>query len=146
MLRKMFLAFSLTWLFLCMGCVTTPAKSGAVAYEAAPKRNPDATADNGFVALLPFDYTSPLAGDDLEFRWTKSASATRYRLEIEEVHGQSVSRMEMAAGTRSLRVPIEQLLSSRDLRWRVIALDQTGKVMAQTAWRILLSPSSQCED
>ncbi len=69
MLRKMFLAFSLIWMFLCTGCVTTPAKNGAVAYEAAPKRNPEVTADSGFLALLPFDYASPLAGDDLEFRF-----------------------------------------------------------------------------
>ena len=54
--------------------------------------------------------------------------------------------MVMLANVGSHRVPSAQLYHSNDLRWRVASLDATGNVMAQTAWRILLSPSSECEN
>jgi len=67
-------------------------------------------------------------------------------LEIAEAYSNGVLKMVMLANVGSHRVPSAQLYHSNDLRWRVASLDATGNVMAQTAWRILLSPSSECEN
>lgn len=146
MLRRILLAVSLLSLLGPMGCTVTQAKDDSVAHMPAPKKKSSEMANSQLLALLPRDHTSPTAGDATEFNWTKPAAATHYRLEIEEAYAHTALKTVRLSNVGSYRMPSAQLQSSKDLRWRVVALDQTGKVVAQTAWRILLSPSSECEN
>jgi hypothetical protein len=69
-----------------------------------------------------------------------------FRKIFEEVNGKAVLTVAILSNTKSHGVPSSPIYSSKDLRWRVVALTPAGNVIAETAWRILLAPFSECED
>jgi hypothetical protein len=95
--------------------------------------------------LLPLDNASPLAGGNVEFSWSKTEAAARYRLEVEDMRGKTVLTETLPRGVENHRVPSSQLDAPGNMRWRVVALDRTGNPLAETTWRTLLPLSSECE-
>ncbi len=146
MFRKIFLAVSLLSLFILARSVAAQINNEALANNSVPEKNRIASTSVKLLPLLPLDNASPIVGHKVEFSWTKIDTTAPYRLEIEEVYGKAVLTVAMPSNTKSHCVPASQIYSSKDLRWRVIALNQAGNIIAETAWRILLSPSSECED
>jgi hypothetical protein len=146
MFHKIFFVVSFLSLFALAGFVAAQINNEELANNPAPEKNRTASTNGKLLPLLPLDHTSPIAGHTVEFSWTKIDTAAQYRLEIEEVNGKVVLTGAMPSNTKSHGVPSSQIYSSKDLRWRVVALTQAGNMIAETAWRILLSPSSECED
>ncbi|MGH7496994.1 MAG: hypothetical protein ACREOO_31985 [bacterium] len=105
------------------------------------------TATNArLVQLLPLDHTAPIAGQPVDFSWTEVEAAARYRLEVEVTYGKMIMSAVLPRGVRAYRVPFWRLDGQDGVRWRVVALDQGGKLITETPWRILLPLSSECED
>lgn len=96
--------------------------------------------------LLPLDHTTPIAGQTLDFSWTEIETAAQYRLEVEVAYGKIIFSTVLPSGIRAHRVPSWKLDGQDGMRWRVVALDQKGKPIADTPWRILLPLSSECEN
>ncbi len=145
MLYKIRFVVSLLLLFTPVAHAATQAKNDSVTHKSASGEDSSAMANGQLLALLPLDHTSPIAGHTLEFSWTMIAAATQYRLEIEEAYGDATVKMARISSVGSYRISPSHLHSSKDLHWRVVALDSSGNERAETAWRILLSPSSECE-
>ncbi len=95
--------------------------------------------------MLPLDNTSPIAGRYVDFSWAEIDSAAHYRLEVEDAHGKAVLSVRLSGGVGTHRVPSSLLGAPTNLRWRVVVLDQAGKLLAETTWRTLLPLSSECE-
>ncbi|MGH7597516.1 MAG: hypothetical protein ACREOI_14270 [bacterium] len=146
MFRKIFFPVSLIALFMLAGSVAAQPKGDGPDCESKPEKNSVASTNVKLLPFLPLDNTSPIAGHMVEFSWTKLDSAAQYRLEIEEANGKAVLTVALPLNTKSHGVPSSQIYRSKDLRWRVVALNQAGSMIAETAWRILLAPSSECED
>lgn len=146
MFRKIIFGVSWLSLFIMAHAVAAQISHDKLAGNSMPKKNRLATTSVSLLPLLPLDQASPIAGDTVEFSWTKSDTAAQYRLEIEEVNGKVVLTAAIPSNSKSYGLPSSQIYSSKDLRWRVVAFNQGGNKIAETAWRILLSPSSACED
>jgi hypothetical protein len=87
-------------------------------------------------AGAPIDRNTPLT-----FGWLESPglTTTYYRLEIVRADGQAVHSAVVVRGTATYRAPpwIADRTAGQSLRWRVVALDQAGKEMEASAWRVL---------
>lgn len=132
-------------LLLAMVCAAAPGQPENFTRATAPDNKSGRLPNGRLVQLLPSEYASPIAGDTVEFSWTGPETAAQYRLEIEDVRGKSVLAMTIPSHIKSHRMPWSHLYCSDDVRWRVVARDRMGNTIAQTAWRVLLAPSSQCE-
>jgi len=88
-----------------------------------------------FLPLLPKDGTTIPANQMAEFVWSAMPQATLYRLEIENEAGTLIHSAVLKAGTRTYRAPswLKDKAGNGILRWRVVALDQTGKAIGETA-------------
>jgi len=145
MFRKILFDVSFIALFMPMSYVAAQTDSGTLTFKAEPQKNSMTSTSARLLPLLPLDQTSPVAGSHVDFSWLEIASADRYRLEVEETNGKAVLSMLLSRGVGIHRVPSSQLDAPGNLRWRVVALDQAGKSLAETAWRTLLPLSSECE-
>jgi hypothetical protein len=92
-----------------------------------------------FAQLLPRDGVTVAAKLPLDFVWETMAQAAFYRLELEDATGKSLLAATLRAGVTSYRAPswLKERMSNGRLRWRVVALDKTGKVIAETAYQNL---------
>lgn len=142
MFRKMLFAIFLISLFI-QACSVAPTRNKALAYKVGQAENARATTKVKFLPLLPRDNTSLIAGENMNFSWMEIESATRYRLEVEDAAGKSILSAESEIGT--YRMPSWKLEGRGNLRWRVVAIDQTGKMIGETPRRTLLPLSSVCE-
>jgi hypothetical protein len=61
------------------------------------------------------------------------------------MHGKAILSEMLPHGVGIHHVPSAQLDAPTNLRWHVVALERTGKPLAETAWRTLLPLSSECE-
>jgi hypothetical protein len=145
MFRKMFFSVSLIALFLLANFAAALPNSDDPGRKSEPEKNPVASASAKLMPLLPLDNTSPIAGGQVDFSWSEMDSAARYRLEAEDAHGKAVLSEMLPHGVGTHRMPAALLDAPTPLRWRVVAFDQAGKPLAETAWRILLPLSSECE-
>lgn len=96
------------------------------------------TADQTPLTLLaPASNAVLQANKNAEFSWTEIAGAAFYKVELESAQGQAVFQAIVLPGTGLYRAPswLQQHKSASALRWRVIALDLTGKALIETAWR-----------
>ncbi len=94
--------------------------------------------------LLPGDNAVLSATQPLDFRWSESAGATLYRLEVEDLAGNSVLAAILPSGSGGYHAPpwLKDKAANKPLRWRVLALDQAGKPLTETSWhRLRLIPS-----
>lgn len=89
--------------------------------------------------LSPVEDGIGSAGKPVDFRWSEVEQAVFYRLEIEAGQGSPVISALLLPGRPIYRAPpwLEGRTTDGMLRWRVIALDQTGRQIGETAWRAL---------
>ncbi len=90
-----------------------------------------------FLPLLPKDGTTLAANQTIEFAWTElppASQASLYRLEIEDEAGKLIHSAVLKPTVRTYRAPswLKSKASNGSLRWRVVALDQAGKPVAET--------------
>jgi hypothetical protein len=64
---------------------------------------------------------------------------------VEDAQGKAVLCEMLSHGVGTHCVPASRVDAPSNLRWRVVALDRTGKSLAETPWRTLLPLSSECE-
>ncbi|MFN7928915.1 MAG: hypothetical protein U0Y68_13395 [Blastocatellia bacterium] len=91
----------------------------------------------------PFALLSPVADaildayQPLDFRWSETGTATLYQLEVEDAAGNPLLSALLPTGTGTYHAPpwLKDKAGNKPLRWRVLALDQTGKTLAETAWQ-----------
>ncbi|MEW6210661.1 MAG: hypothetical protein AB1631_20015 [Acidobacteriota bacterium] len=89
--------------------------------------------------LLPVENAVRSPSAPVDFSWTETPQAAFYRIEIETAQGQSVMSAILPPGNGIYRAPpwLSEKSADGNLRWRVVALDQTGNPIAETAWRNL---------
>jgi len=97
----------------------------------------DVAAPGTFLSLLPKDGTTLPATQIAEFVWSENPQAKLYRLEIEDDNGKLIHSAMLKASVRIYRAPswLKDKAGNSSLRWRVIALDETGKTIGGTARR-----------
>lgn len=145
MFHKIFFVVSFLSLFALASFVAAQINNENLADNPAPEKNPAVPASARLLPLLPLDNASPIAGRNVDFSWSETDSAARYRLEVEDTHGKAILTEILPHGVGIHRVPSSLLDGPTHLRWRVVALDQAGNPLAETAWRTLLPLSSECE-
>ncbi len=118
--------------------------SGAVAgFPLPPLRyfvgSGSAAGQGELTLLLPVEKAARSIDSPIEFSWTEAAGAAYHRLEIETAQGHAVVSALLVTGTSLYRAPMWLKEKARDgnLRWRVMALDQNGIALSETAWRSL---------
>ncbi|MFN0109729.1 MAG: hypothetical protein ACKVZH_12820 [Blastocatellia bacterium] len=97
----------------------------------------DVAAPGEFLSLLPKDGTTLAATQIAEFVWSENPQAKLYRLEIEDDNGKLIHSAVLKAPMRTYRAPswLKAKAVDTNLRWRVIALDLTGKTIGGTSRR-----------
>jgi hypothetical protein len=98
------------------------------------------TADKTTLTLIsPASNALLQANKNAEFSWTEIEGAAFYKVELESVQGQSILRAIVLPGAGMYRAPswLQENKGASALRWRVIALDQTGTPLSETTWRTL---------
>ncbi len=72
----------------------------------------------------------------VDFIWTGAAQAAYYRLEV-EASGKPILSAVLPSGKTSYRAPswLKEKAGDGNLRWRALALDGSGAVIGETAWR-----------
>ena len=96
------------------------------------------------VLVLPTDNAVLSANQPLDFRWSETGAAALYRLEVEDVAGKPVLSAFLPAGSGAYHAPpwLKDKAANKPLRWRVLALDQSGKILSESPWQGLrLIPS-----
>jgi hypothetical protein len=85
--------------------------------------------------MLPQDEYAWNTGAPLNFSWVDVPNATLYRLEV-EADGKSILSALVKPGVSQYAAPpwlAER--AGKPLRWRVIALNQQGEIVARSDWR-----------
>lgn len=93
----------------------------------------------GEIVLVRPSDNATLSGSGLGFTWVGATGAAFHRLELEDLTGKAVLSAVLLAREQSYLAPSwlpERLVDGR-ARWRVVALDQNGKTLAETGWRFL---------
>ncbi|CAN5347952.1 hypothetical protein BH20ACI1_BH20ACI1_14850 [soil metagenome] len=67
-------------------------------------------------------------------RWKENSEAKMYRLEIENSAGKNIFSAVILPPTKEYRLPsfIRQLVLSKPLKWRVLAVDEEGKMLDES--------------
>jgi hypothetical protein len=89
--------------------------------------------------LAPAPDAALPVGKSVEFSWTEGVSAVAYRIEIQDLQGQSVHAAVLQRGVGVYRAPTWLAERSGDgfVGWRVLAIGPTGSAVAETGWRNL---------
>jgi hypothetical protein len=93
----------------------------------------------GFALLSPVNDALLPANRNAEFSWSEMQGAVFYRVELEALQGTSLLQAVVLPSVGFYRAPswLKEKVGNNSLRWRVVALDATGKPLAETAWRNL---------
>jgi hypothetical protein len=99
----------------------------------------------GTLVLLSPAENIPLAPDiPIDFKWDGMARATLYRLELVGDDNVVILAALLQADTNVYRAPswLRGEVKNGNLRWRVVAIDEQGRLISQSAWKSLrLSPA-----
>ncbi len=89
--------------------------------------------------LLPTDNAVIAPEELLRFHWAEMERAAFYRLEVEDLLGRPLLMALLPAGVGTYRAPawLKDKAASKPLRWRVRALDPSGKPLTETPWHSL---------
>jgi hypothetical protein len=95
--------------------------------------------DSGQLSLrLPEENAAQPRDRPVDFTWSESAEAAFYRIEVATSGGTAILSALVLPGRATYRAPSWlKDRSGRELRWRVVALDQAGNTRAATEWRSL---------
>lgn len=120
------------------------AHSGAVAgFPLPPLRyfvgsGIDASATGKLALLLPVEDAQRSLNSPLDFSWTEIEGAAFYRIELQSLQSQPIISALLVSGAAFYRAPSWLKEKVADgLQWRVVALDQSGNSVSETAWRKL---------
>lgn len=111
-----------------------------VGSDAVAAAEPDALPSSRRVALLlPVNDARPENTTRLQFVWASVVGAARYRVEIEQRDGTPVFDAVVGGGIAAYTPPpfLRTRAAGAPLRWRVRAIDVTGRELARSAWRTL---------
>lgn len=88
--------------------------------------------------LAPAEGTAAAAGD-VDLSWLELPQADVYRVEVEDASANRVLSALVQRGIGSYRLPpfIKDRAPGGQLRWRVVAIDVTGREVRGSAWRRL---------
>ena len=91
------------------------------------------------VLLLPAENANLAAQAPIDFSWLEVRQAAIYRLEAKNSQGQLVLSAFVQSGTTTYRAPnwLKDKLSDGELRWRIVALNFSGKEIQTSDWRSL---------
>jgi hypothetical protein len=95
-------------------------------------------ATTGIAAIAPVDGASFAATDVVEFRWSEIEGAAIYRVEIEDANSNVIVSAIALPGAGAYRAPswLKEKANGA-VQWRVVALDASGKPLAETPRRRL---------
>lgn len=99
-----------------------------------------AVTSTALTALLPEDQSTFAPGQTIEFTWADSPRGKLYRLEVQTLDGaRPVLSAVFPAGAGFYRAPpwLKDKAAGSILRWRIVAIDEGGKVIEETVWRSL---------
>lgn len=98
---------------------------------------PDTQLTNDLTLLLPADRVFLSAAEVLEFSWSDTPVASFYRLEVVDMSGRELLSAILVPGKWFYRAPpwLKEKVGTRNVRWRVVALDRAGKTMSESQWR-----------
>lgn len=87
--------------------------------------------------LLPANDTVLSSSQPLDFRWSETGTATMYRLEVEDLAGKPMLSAFLPSGSSAYHAPpwLKDKAANKPLRWRVLALDQSGKILSESPWQ-----------
>jgi hypothetical protein len=93
----------------------------------------------GLTLLFPSENAVRSPSAPIDFSWTEAEDAAFFRLELVDSEGRTIVLAILPRTVGTYRGPswIKDKTSDGALRWRVIALDQTGDPVAETPWRNL---------
>ncbi len=122
--------------------------SGAVAgfpipplrYYVGNSRSDILTEKEGKLALLlPAENATLTPPAPIDFSWVEVRQAAMYRLEAKNSQGQLVLSAFVQSGTTTYRAPswLKDKLPDGELRWRIVALNFSGKEVQTSDWRSL---------
>lgn len=124
-------------------------ESGAVAgfplpvlrYYVGNDARPQASAPPGgrMAQLSPANLSILPAGKSLVFSWSQAEKASLYRLEVEDLRGNTMVSAVLLRGAGSYLAPswLRERAGDGILRWRVKAFDEAGRLVDETGWRSL---------
>jgi hypothetical protein len=97
------------------------------------------TTASDLALLLPADGRALPPAAAVDFVWAGSAQAAFYRLEIEDASGSLILSAVLPRGVTRYRAPswLKDRVGDGNLSWRVLALDQAGAQIGETARRSL---------
>ena len=75
----------------------------------------------------------------IDFKWEEVARAAFYKLELANESNETILVALLPSGITVYRMPswVKDLVTSNSLRWRVMALDENGRPVSQSNWRLL---------
>lgn len=85
----------------------------------------------------PLEGKALAAGQSADFGWTELAGAEFYRLEIQTEDRAPILSAVMPRGTSVYHAPpwLAERMAGKAIRWRVVALNATGRILRSTNWR-----------
>ena len=91
------------------------------------------------MSLSPDERVELATDKPVDFYWTLIADAAIYRLEVEDLQSTQIISAILTGATSGYRAPpwFREKVGDATVRWRVTALDEQGKQLAQTNWRLL---------
>jgi hypothetical protein len=98
---------------------------------------PDKQLTNELTLLLPGDKIFIPTADAIEFKWSDTATAAFYRLEVIDMAGQLVLSAVLLPGKGFYRAPpwLKEKAGGGNVRWHVLALDRKGQTISESPWR-----------
>ncbi len=89
--------------------------------------------------LLPAENAKLAALAPIDFNWVEVRQAAIYRLEAKNSQGQLVLSAFLQSGASTYRAPnwLKDKLPDGELRWRIVALNFSGKEVQTSDWRSL---------
>jgi hypothetical protein len=98
------------------------------------------TEATGLHLLSPFDNAVLAKSLTAVFNWSEMEGAAFYRIEIADAKAKPLLSAVLLPGVATYRAPnwLNEKSNGDHLHWRVVALDQTGNKISETAWRKLM--------
>jgi hypothetical protein len=86
--------------------------------------------------LVPAQNATLPSGEAMILAWSGMSGVAAYRVEVEDAAGVEVARALLGPGAMGYRLPPwSGEVGGTDLRWRVVALNPGGRILATTPWR-----------